>query len=167
VVLAGTLVLSGAVGAERGPAGPGTDPPGGGSPAVLEPSAARPKSRRKRVIFTCTTEAVVEFSDKPCAPASSRRTLEFTTGAGAAPSTRPSATTASTRPKPMPTPASTPDDTPAGSRDAAAQARQCSTLETQLDSVDKRMRRGYAAREAADLWNRWRDLKEQLRVARC
>jgi hypothetical protein len=47
-----------------------------------------------------------------------------------------------------------------------AQAR-CGTLQGQLDAVDARMRGGYSAREAAQLWNRWRDLKERLRGARC
>jgi hypothetical protein len=41
------------------------------------------------------------------------------------------------------------------------------TLERQLDELNNQMRTGYSAREAARLWDRWRDLKEKLRTTRC
>jgi hypothetical protein len=142
----------------------GTNPLGGGGSVVLEPVPPRPKSRRTRVIYTCTAQSVVEFSDRPCAPGSAARSIDFTTGAGAAPSTKPKAAPASTRPKTVPAVAEVAD----AAHDAReAQQQKCESLAAQLDKVDSRMRQGYAAREAADLWNRWRDLKQELHSARC
>jgi hypothetical protein len=43
----------------------------------------------------------------------------------------------------------------------------CVKLERQLDELNGRMRAGYSAREAARLWQRWRDTKERLRTGRC
>ncbi len=43
----------------------------------------------------------------------------------------------------------------------------CARLERQLDELNDRMRAGYSAREAAKLWQRWRDTKERLRTGRC
>jgi hypothetical protein len=52
-------------------------------------------------------------------------------------------------------------------RDAEAQRKKCTTLQGQLDAVDSRMREGYGARDAARLWNRWRELKEEIRTSAC
>ena len=140
-----------------------TGPLGGDGSAVTEPAPTRPKSRRTRVIYACTTQPVVEFSDRPCATGSAARALDFTTGAGAAPSTKPRAALASTRPKTTPAAAEAPEAT----NDHNAREQKCESLGVQLDKVDARMRQGYAAREAADLWNRWRDLKQELHSAHC
>jgi hypothetical protein len=44
---------------------------------------------------------------------------------------------------------------------------KCAVLQRQLDGLNDRMRAGYSAREAARLWQRWRDTKERLRTSRC
>jgi len=56
-------------------------------------------------------------------------------------------------------------------RDATGPGRsadtRCATLHRQLDEVNERMRTGYSSREAARLWQRWRDLRHRLRAERC
>jgi hypothetical protein len=46
-------------------------------------------------------------------------------------------------------------------------ADRCAALQLELAEVDDRMRAGYAARESARLWERWRSLKDRLRHERC
>ncbi|HEX6570734.1 MAG TPA: hypothetical protein VF055_01850, partial [Steroidobacteraceae bacterium] len=44
-------------------------PTGGGGAVVLEPVPARESPRTwRRVVFTCTSPGLVEFSDRPCGP---------------------------------------------------------------------------------------------------
>jgi len=137
----------------------------GGSSVVLEPREPRAKPRKSRIIFACRSDALVEFSDRPCDLVATSRSLEFTTGspAGTAPSTKPREAAASTRPKTVPATASSEPD----ERDDEAREKKCATLEGQLDVVDSRMREGYSARDAAKLWNRWRNLKEELHATDC
>jgi hypothetical protein len=63
-----------------------------------------------------------------------------------------------TRPRPQP-----------DGRDGAGRTAEtrCTTLQRQLEELDDRMRAGYPSREAARLWNRWRQLKARLRTERC
>jgi hypothetical protein len=44
---------------------------------------------------------------------------------------------------------------------------RCERHQRRLDELNDRMRAGYSAREAARLWQQWRDAKERLRTARC
>jgi hypothetical protein len=168
VSLACILTLAQTAAASGNEAVPVTSPLDDGGSALVtaapEPAPPRTKSRRTRVIYACTTQPVVEFSDRPCATGSAARSLDFTTGAGAAPSTKPRVALASTRPKATPAATGAPEAT---DDDHNAQERKCESLGAQLDKVDARMRQGYAAREAADLWNRWRDLKQELHSAHC
>jgi hypothetical protein len=46
-------------------------------------------------------------------------------------------------------------------------ADRCAALKLELAQVDDQMRAGYTAREAARLWDRWRNLKERLQHERC
>jgi hypothetical protein len=134
-----------------------------GSALVLEPASPPAKPRKSRIIFACRSQALVEFSDRPCDLAATSRSVEFTTGSpGAAPSTRPREAVATTKPKPV-----TPRATAADQSDDDVRQKKCTTLEGQLDAVDSRMREGYSARDAARLWNRWRDLKDQLHSSDC
>jgi hypothetical protein len=66
---------------------------------------------------------------------------------------------AATRPRAEPSPR---PDAP-----RAAPSNQCARLREQLETLDDRMRAGYSAREAARLWNRWRDLQSEIYAARC
>jgi hypothetical protein len=137
---------------------------------VVEPVPMPAKSRKSRTIFACRTGALVEFADRPCDIAATSRSLEFTTGTGpgSTPSTRPRESLASTRPKVAATPADAVSaDAVADARDDEAQRKKCTTLQGQLDAVDSRMREGYGARDAARLWNRWRELKEEIRTSAC
>jgi len=134
-----------------------------GSAIVVEPDPVPAKSRKFRTIFACHVGALVEFSDRPCDMAATSRSLEFTTGTGpgATPTTRPRETVASTLPKVSVPPA----EAESAARDDEAQQKKCATLQGQLDAVDSRMREGYGARDAARLWNRWRELKAELHRA--
>lgn len=120
------------------------------------PSAASP---RQRAVFVCQQDGVPVFTDRPCGSATGRRTITVETPApGAASSTAPPRPRASTRPRLQ----------PAGqSGTGRAPDTRCATLRRQLDEIDDRMRDGYSSREAAELWNRWRGLKERLRAERC
>jgi hypothetical protein len=99
------------------------------------------------------------FSDRPCGSVLGQRVLAIDAPAsGAVPSTVPPKPRASTRPRPQPS---------GRSGTGLAAETRCSTLQRQLDELDDRMRAGYSSREAARLWNRWRELKDRLRTERC
>ena len=139
---------------------------GDSSPAAaaeMPPSAgtaAPGATRRHRAVFVCEDGGVPEYSDRPCAIAGPSRAIVFETpAAGAAFVTSPPVPRASTRPAPA---RAAPQPVP---REAGAS--RCESLERQLGEVNSRMRAGYSAREAARLWQRWRNLKERLHAARC
>jgi hypothetical protein len=140
---------------------PVTPPLGGGASVTLEPVAdeAPTDSRLQRIVFVCREASGPVFSDRPCSPATGWRSLEVTEPpSGAVATTVPPAPPASTRPKVQ----SRNDPAPGG-----VSASRCQALHRQLEHVDDKMRAGYSAREAARLWNRWRDLKSRLRAEHC
>ena len=129
----------------------------GGAP-VLERVDARPFGRRTRLVYACRDAATPVFSDRPCGASAHAWRLDLPRAtAGAAPSTRAAAPAAATRPIVA----------RASRRDVAEPADPCVRLEQQLATIDARMRNGYSAREAARLWQRWRDAKAKLRAADC
>lgn len=130
---------------------------GAGVSTESPPAHATP--RRHRAVFVCQDAGIPVFSDRPCGAAAVTRTLVVEIPrAGSPPTTVPTVSRSSTRP--LPSPAA--DDAP----DRAAPSH-CATLQRQLDELNNQMRTGYSAREAARLWDRWRDLKEKLRTTRC
>jgi hypothetical protein len=130
----------------------------GGDGAVLEPAPVV-GSPRQRAVFVCQQDGLPVFTDRPCGSATEQRTLTVEAPPpGAAPNTSPPRPRASTRPRLQP------EEQPGTGR--AADTR-CATLRRQLDELDARMRAGYSSREAARLWNRWRELKGRLRAERC
>lgn len=132
-----------------------TDADGDELPGVEVPPAAPSSGRRP--VFVCEDAGIPVFSDRPCGAAITPRTVSFAAPpAGAAASTSPPAPRASTKPLPA-----------AARRQGDAAASRCAALRRQLDELDDRMRTGYTSREAARLWNRWRDLKARLRSERC
>jgi hypothetical protein len=137
------------------------NPPPGGSSVGVDPAPARDPPRQKRAIYVCHDAGIPVFTDRPCGAASAARVLTVETGigAGAPPTTVHSPPKASTRP--LPKRGRTAD---AGDPDSG---QRCVALRRQLDDLDDRMRTGYSAREAARLWQRWRDARERLRTARC
>lgn len=138
-----------------------TSPLGGGASVTLEPvpADAPTAARKHRVVFVCRDSSVPAFSDRPCSAATEWRSLEVEDPpVGAVPTTVPPAPRASTRPRVQPL-----SDVAPG-RDAGS---RCQALRRQLEELDAKMRAGYSAREAARLWNRWRDLKSRLRTERC
>jgi hypothetical protein len=140
-------------------AAPASGSAASGAGVSIESPPAQATPRRQRAVFVCQDSGVPVFSDRPCGPAAVARTLVVDLPrAGAPPTTVPTTTRSSTRPRPSPAA----DDAPG----RAAESR-CATLQRQLAELDDRMRTGYSAREAARLWNRWRELKEKLRTTRC
>lgn len=146
-------------------AGATSDPPvasplGSGQSVTLEPAPPPANPRRHRSVFVCQESGVPMFADRPCGSASETRSLVIATPPpGAAASTIPPSPAASTRPRPA-----------AGKPSTAvvpAPENACTRLQRQLDDLNDRMRAGYSAREAARLWQRWRDTKERLRTGRC
>ncbi len=128
----------------------------GDEATVVEVPSTTPSSAR-RLIYVCDDAGIPMFSDRPCGAAITPRTVSFAAPpAGAAVSTSPPAPRASTKPLPA----------VARQRGDAAVGR-CPALRRQLAELDDRMRSGYTSREAAKLWNRWRQLKDRLRSERC
>jgi hypothetical protein len=133
------------------------DPAAGGELSAIAPSTPR-RRRADRLVYACHEGATPVFSDRPCGDDEARRRLQIASpAAGGTASTRRAAAPATTRPIAT---------RPARSV-AAEPADRCAPLERQLASIDARMRQGYSAREAARLWQRWRDAKAKLRAARC
>lgn len=135
------------------------DTPVAGSNLPVARPASPAGPGRQRAVFVCHDGGVPTYADRPCGSGVRQRELAVDAPAsGAVPSTVPPRPRASTRPRRQ----------PAGPSAAfrAAEAR-CGTLRRQLDELDDQMRAGYTSREAARLWNRWRELKDQLRTERC
>ena len=148
-----------------------SDPPARSGAARLEEQAATPEkptpgtrhpappSRHRREVFVCDDAGTPVFSDRPCGPDLIRRSVSVEQPiAGQVASTLAPAPSASTRPRARPV------DRREVAHDADA---RCTTLRRQLEQVDDRLRSGYSSREAARLWERRRDLKDELRAGRC
>lgn len=147
------------------------DPPARSGGALREAQAAAPEkprpgarqpappSRHRRDVFVCDDAGTPVFSDRPCGPDLIRRSVSVEQPtAGQVASTLAPAPSASTRPRAR----------PVDRRDVAHDAdARCTALRRQLEQVDDRMRSGYSSRVAAQLWERRRDLKDQLRAGRC
>ena len=140
-----------------------TNPMGGGDSVVLEPVPAVPTARTRRPVFVCRDGAGVVFADRPCGQVVEARAIELSEpGPGKVSSTARRPPTAAVRPRVEPTAR---DASPAFAPTNAS--GRCSRLRAQLETLDDRMRSGYSAREAARLWNRWREIKAQMHEARC
>ena len=151
------IVMWNAAGADD----PVASPTGGGDSVRLEPVPERPAPRPGRAIFVCHETPPVTFSDRPCGQLFEQRSFRVDTPgttAGRVATTSPAPAPATTRPRPEPV--------PKNERVRAGDER-CRKLRDQLERLDDRMRTGYSAREAARLWNRWRDLKSEIYAARC
>ena len=146
-------------------AGATSDPPvagplGGGQSVTLEPAPPPANPRRHRAVFVCQESGVPVFADRPCGSANETRSLVIAAPPpGAAASTTPPLPSASTRPRTAAPRLST--------NVVPTPENACAKLQSQLDELNDRMRAGYSAREAARLWQRWRDTKERLRTGRC
>lgn len=139
---------------------PVASPLGSGQSVTLEPAPPPANPRRHRAVFVCQESGVPVFADRPCGSTTETRSLVVATPPpGAAASTTPPSPAASTRPRPA---------VPKSSTTAVpAPENACAKLQRHLDELNDRMRAGYSAREAARLWQRWRDTKERLRTSRC
>jgi len=140
------------------------DPPQGGSNAVFDPaptpSPPLVSPRQKRAVYVCHGDGIPVFADRPCGATSAARVLKLEASKAGAPATTvPRQPKASTRP--LPARISTADAS------VADTGKRCTELQRRLDDLDDHMRAGYSAREAARLWQRWRDARERLRSARC
>lgn len=137
----------------------------GSGAAALEPLQISARVRRIRLIYTCHEDGAVAFSDRPCGEGATLRSIALAvpTAPGRAPDTTPRTPAASTRSTSAVGERRNADSAP----ETAPASGRCSKLQAQLDDVDARMRQGYSAREAARLWNRWREIKEDLHAAHC
>lgn len=136
----------------------GTAPDGGSvAPEATPPTAAL---RRHRAVFVCQDGGIPVFADRPCGAAAEARTLSVEISRAGAP-----ATTALREPRATTRPLRSPKASTEAPQPAADD--RCAALQRQLDELNARMRSGYSAREAARLWQRWREARERVRVARC
>jgi len=139
---------------------PVAGPLGGGESVSLEPAPPPANPRRHRAVYVCHDGGVPVYTDRPCGTAIATRSLAIDAPRpGAAASTSPPAPRAATRPRPRIDTISLPP--------APATEDRCARYQRRLDELNDRMRAGYSAREAARLWQQWRDAKERLRTARC
>jgi len=150
------------VGAQSAPevaAAAPAQPLGGGGGGVLELAPPAEPPRPKRRVYVCREASTPVFTDRPCGfPAIVHEIPITAPGPGSAVSLAPQAPAASTRPRVMPAPAA----------DAATAAQvRCAALRERLAKIDDQMRSGYSAREAARLWQRWRDARARLRAQHC
>ena len=131
--------------------------------AVLCLAAAPLPAAIDRPIYVCRDATSVAFSDRPCGPISEARVLRVhDPGPGLAASIEPARPRESTRPRTGPRAA----DAVAEAEPVAADNR-CRRLREERERLDDRMRAGYSAREAAKLWNRWREVDAKIYAARC
>ena len=140
-------------------------PAGGGGTVVLEPVKPRAQPTH-RLVYSCVAPGLVTFSDRPCGPVPEVRELKVIAPVPKAAGASPELGQAK-------------KDSQASSRQAARRedavrddpaeerAMACQKLQAALESVDSRMRAGYSAREAARLWERWREAKARLHEANC
>lgn len=148
-----------------GTAGASSDPPvagplGGGESVSLEPASPPANPRRHREVFVCQHDGAPVYADRPCGSVTTSRNLVVESPpTGAAVTTVPPSPRSSTRPRAV--------QPKRAAALTAAPETACAKLQRQLDELNDRMRAGYSAREAARLWQRWRDAKERLRTARC
>jgi hypothetical protein len=134
-----------------------TTPTSGHGGAVIEVPAV--SARHHRLIYACRDDTIPMFSDRPCIGATQTRVVSIAPpAAGRSPTTEPAPPRATTRPRPVVDPAPV-------TRDPSVD--RCLRLREQLEAIDDRMRSGYSAREAAHLWQRWRDAKARLHDAHC
>ena len=134
-------------------------PLGGGGSGVLEPAPPPAAPRQRRQVYVCQEDGAPVFTDRPCGPSPAVHELHFAAPrSGGAVSLSPPPPSASTRPRVLPTPAA---------RDEAPAQARCVALRDRLAAIDAQMRNGYSAREAARLWQRWRDTRAQLRARHC
>jgi hypothetical protein len=121
-------------------------------------AAATPRASINRPIFVCRGVPVI-FSDHPCGPLAEARVLHFhDPGPGRASSVAQVPSKEATRPRTEPR---TTDARPVATDD------RCRRLREERERLDQRMRAGYPAREAAKLWNRWREVDAQIYADRC
>ena len=134
-------------------------PLGGGGGGRLELAPPTEPSKPKRRVYVCRDAGTPVFTDRPCGLSARVHDIPITaTASGGAVSLTPPEPGASTRPRVMPAP---PDD--AVTPDKA----RCAALRERLAAIDDQMRSGYSAREAARLWQRWRDARARLREQHC
>jgi len=128
------------------------------APGVETPPASTPAGTGRQV-YVCEDAGIPAYSDRPCGRAAVPRTVSFAAPpTGAAATTSPPSPRAATRPRPQPVAEQAPGE---------VASDRCAALRRQLEALDDRMRTGYSSREAARLWNRWRDLRSRLRSERC
>ena len=129
------------------------------APVAAAAPAPLAASRTHRLVYSCRDGNVPMFADRPCGEAALLRSLDVYTPAqsGRPPTTVAEPAKATTRPAVRET------------RGRAVQdaADKCERLQKSLDDVDDRMRAGYPARQAAQLWQRWRDARAAVREAGC
>jgi len=140
------------------PANAGRTDRAGAAPAPPQTSPPVP-TWRTRPIFVCGHAVPVIFSDRPCGTTAEARVLRVhDPGPGRAASVARAPTRETTRPRPEPQ---------APEAKHVESDERCRKLRDERERLNDRMRAGYSAREAARLWNRWREVEAKIYAARC
>lgn len=118
-----------------------------------------PSARQFRAVFVCRDAVPVIFADRPCGQFAETLGLHYSApGPGLASTTIRPPAPAATRPRVEPHA----DDAATRAKDAS-----CRRLKEQRARIDDHMREGYSAREAGELWRRWREIDARLYAERC
>ena len=152
------LVVAMRSGAAGPPDATATAPPANGAGPQIPRTASR-GTHARRVVYACRERDVPVYADRPCGELALLRSLDVYTPAqdGRPPTTVAEPAKVAIRP---------------ATRDGEARqlqqtAEKCQRLQQALDEVDDRMRAGYPARQAAQLWQRWREARSAVREAGC
>ena len=137
---------------------PAATPHEAGAATSVVPAPARGRHAH-RLVYTCRGQEVVTYADRPCGEFTQARSLDVYTpaDAGRPPTTVAEPARVATRPATHEREARLLQET----------AEKCERLQKALDEVDDRMRAGYPARQAAHLWQRWREARSAVRDAGC
>ncbi len=154
----GTVCLLSACAHAEATPGRTTTPFGGGRAVTLEPVPPTARRTGHRLIFVCRDRDPVVFSDRPCEQQPGLRTDGQSRGPGRPASTVPGLSMAGTM---------TPAKSIGGPPEDRGNSARCRRIQSRLEQLDEKMRRGYPTSDSAQLWGRHRRLSRQWRTDGC
>lgn len=154
----GTVYLLSACSHAEAAPGRTNTPFGGGRAVTLEPVPPTARRAGHRLIFVCRDRDPVVFSDRPCEQQPGLQTDGESRSPGRPASTVPGLSMVGTM-----TPAQSVGRPPDGHSNSA----RCRRIQSRLENLEEKMRRGYPMSDSAQLWGQHRGLSRQWREDGC